>query len=139
MIVLDTNVLSEFMLSSPNSNVVQWFDQTHPSDIWTTSITCYEIHYGIEVQAQARRRDALKNAFEKMLSLMQQRVLSLDMESARLAAEISAKQKKSGLTSDIRDVMISGIVKHDSATLATRNMKHFMDAGIELINPWLHA
>ena len=33
--------------------------------------------------------------------------------------------------------MIAGIVKARRATLATRNIRHFEDAGIDLVDPWL--
>jgi hypothetical protein len=32
--------------------------------------------------------------------------------------------------------MIAGIALARRATLATRNVKHFVDRGLEVVNPW---
>ena len=37
---------------------------------------------------------------------------------------------------DFRDVEIAGIVAARRATLATRNVRHFQDLRIELVDPW---
>lgn len=36
MIVLDTDVLSEFMRSAPNVEMVPWVDSNQPDSLWTT-------------------------------------------------------------------------------------------------------
>lgn len=37
---------------------------------------------------------------------------------------------------EITDIQIAGIVTTRNAVLATRNIKHFENTGIDLINPW---
>jgi len=37
---------------------------------------------------------------------------------------------------EFRDAEIAGIVASRRATLATRNIRHFENLGIELVNPW---
>jgi len=37
---------------------------------------------------------------------------------------------------DFRDIEIAGIVSARRATLATRNVRHFQDLRIELVDPW---
>jgi predicted nucleic acid-binding protein len=49
MILLDTNVLSALMLTTPDPVVVQWLDNQPAESIWTTSITVFEICTGIEL------------------------------------------------------------------------------------------
>ena len=38
---------------------------------------------------------------------------------------------------DLRDTMIAGIVVTRHATLATRNVVHFEDLSVPVVNPWL--
>jgi predicted nucleic acid-binding protein len=38
----------------------------------------------------------------------------------------------------MRDAQIAGIIAARRATLATRNIRHFADAGITTLDPW-HA
>jgi toxin FitB len=137
MILLDTNVTSEFMTPSPNDRVVQWLDLQPVSSIWTTSINVYEIRAGLLAMPAGRRRSALEARLEQLLQvLLQGRILPFDSESALRAAELSAERRKRGREIDARDTMIAGIVLANHATLATRNVKHFEDIAESVVNPW---
>ncbi len=37
---------------------------------------------------------------------------------------------------DRNDDLVEGIIKVHRATFATRNVRHFEDAGVDLMNPW---
>jgi predicted nucleic acid-binding protein len=37
---------------------------------------------------------------------------------------------------DVRDTQIAGIVVARHAKLATRNIRHFSDLGVDVMNPW---
>jgi len=62
--------------------------------------------------------------------------LMFDTDAAERAAELMAARRKEGRPVELRDTMIAGIVSSHHASLATRNIAHFEDAGIRLINPW---
>ena len=49
MIVLDTNVVSEFMRVTPDRKVVAWLESLPSADIWTTTITVFEIQYVLSI------------------------------------------------------------------------------------------
>ena len=38
---------------------------------------------------------------------------------------------------ELRDTMVAGIVSARHATLATRNLFHFKDLSVPVVNPWL--
>ena len=59
--------------------------------------------------------------------------LAFDAEAAEEAASRAAERRAVGKTVDFRDIEIAGIVSARRATLATRNVRHFMDLGIELV------
>lgn len=137
MIILVTNVVSELMKQSPEPAVVAWLDAQPPESIWTTSITIFEIFFGIETLPNGRRQTAIRSAFEAALqSELEGRVLNFDQSSASESAMISASLHRIGRPVDVRDVQIAGIVSARHATLATRNTKHFADAGVSLVDPW---
>ena len=137
MIVLDTNVVSEFMKHKPNAKVVDWLRQQPSEEIWTTSITLFEIRFGLSILPEGKRRRYLASQFElAMKHDFTDRILNFDTTAALAAAEISASRRKAGQASDVRDAQIAGIVAAKSCALATGNVKDFLLAGIELINPW---
>lgn len=137
MILLDTNVLSALMRREADSTVVAWLDAQPPESIWTTSITVFEIRFGLEILAKGRRRKALEEAFASALDEdFDGRVLAFDQAAAEAAAAIAARRREAGRPVEIRDVQIAGITAARKATLATRNIRHFEGAGIALIDPW---
>ncbi|MGA2652292.1 MAG: type II toxin-antitoxin system VapC family toxin [Terracidiphilus sp.] len=137
MILLDTNVISEFMGPAPGQQVAQWLDLQPRSSIWTTSINVYEIRSGLLAMQPGKRRGALEVRFEQLLeSALQGRVLHFDSDSALRAAELCADRRRRGRPVDARDTMIAGIVLASRATLATRNVKHFEDIKGSVVNPW---
>lgn len=137
MIILDTNVLSALMLSSPEERVIAWLDRCPPESVWTTSVTVFEIQFGLALLTAGRRRKTLEQAFERALSEdFQGRVLSFDEPAALAAAAIAARRQREGRAVDFRDTQIAGIATARRATLATRNTRHFEDLEIDLADPW---
>ena len=137
MIVLDTNVLSALMRTEPDAAVVSWLDRQSPESIWTTAVTVLEVRFGLELLAEGRRRQHIEMAFAQMLQQdLQNRVLPFDRAAAEEAARLAARRQRSGRPVDFRDTEIAGIVLIRRATLATRNLRHFEDLEIALVDPW---
>jgi toxin FitB len=138
MIILDTNVLSALMREAPAPEVVAWLDQQPAESVWITAITVFEARFGIARLPAGRKRRNLEAAFGELLrDDLQGRVLSFDEAAAEKAAELAATRERAGRPVDMRDTQIAGIVLARRAVLATRNARHFEDAGIPLVNPWM--
>jgi toxin FitB len=136
MIILDTNVLSALMRQAPDRSVVTWLDQQPRTSVWTTSVTVFEILFGLQILEAGRRRSLLTAAFEELLARLGQRVLTFDVPAAGRASDLMAARHRKGRPGDLRDTMIAGIALAQHATLATRNTAHFENASIPLVNPW---
>jgi toxin FitB len=137
MIILDTNVLSALMQEAADAVVVRWLDEQPAESIWITTITLFEAHLGIALMSKGRRQRALAAAFERVLAEdLDNRVLDFDGSAAVEAAGLAARRQKSGRPVDMRDTQIAGIALARRATLATRNVRHFEDLKIAVVNPW---
>ena|ERR1700722_17968726 len=136
MTIVDTNVLSALMQTVPDKHVVAWLDRQPRTSIWTTSITVFEVRFGLEVMAAGKKRSALIQAFEALLEAIGQRVAPFDGAAARQAADLMASRQKKSRPGNLRDTMIAGIVLASHATLATRNGAHFEDISAVVIDPW---
>jgi toxin FitB len=136
MIVLDTNVLSALMRQVPDQKAVAWLDGQSRSSVWTTSITILEIRFGLQIMATGKRRSLLLEAFEALLDQLGHRIAPFDDEAADQAADLMASRQRKGRTVELRDTMIAGIVLARHATLATRNLVHFEDLSVTVIDPW---
>ena len=140
MIILDTNVLSALMRPRSEEVVEAWFNSIPPEKVWTTSITLFEVRFGLEVLPASSRRRRLEGALTMLFNEdLEGRILPFDDLSAAHAAEIAARERRSGRTLEIRDLQIAGIASARKATLATRNVRDFDRLGLTLINPWMKA
>ena len=137
MIILDTNVLSAVMSPTPDPAVVEWLDRQPSESIWITTITVFETRLGLALLPSSQKRRALELSFALLLHEdLENRVLDFDAEAAVAAALLAAKRRRAGRSSDVRDTEIAAIAVARRATLATRNVGHFDDLDIPVVNPW---
>lgn len=137
MIILDTNVLSALMQQQPDPQIVAWLDKQPPESIWLNSVTLFEARYGLALMASGQRKKLLETRFDELLrDDLQNRVLLFDVNAANQAAQLAAQRKFSGNPVDMRDTFIAGISLANQATLATRNIRHFKDLSVAVVNPW---
>jgi predicted nucleic acid-binding protein len=137
MIILDTNVLSALMRKVPETPVVAWLDRQAAESVWITSITLFEACLGLALLPKGRRQRTLESAFAHLLKEdFENRVLDFDSVAATEAAALAAARQKAGRPIDMRDTQIAGIALARRATLATRNVRHFGDLRVPVIDPW---
>jgi predicted nucleic acid-binding protein len=137
MIILDTNVLAALMRTVPEAAVVSWMDRQPAESVWITSITLFEVRLGLALLPSGRRRQTLEAAFARVLKEdLENRVLDFDSAAATEAALLAAERQKNGRPVDMRDTQIAGIALARRATVATRNVRHFRDLKISIVDPW---
>lgn len=137
MIILDTNVLSALMRQLPEAPVVAWLDSQPAESVWITSITLFEARLGLALLPKGRRQQTLEAAFGRLLEEdLENRILDFDSAAATEAASLAAARQKAGRPVDMRDTQIAGIALARRATLATRNVRHFQDLNVPVVDPW---
>lgn len=138
MILIDTNVLSELMKAKPAVEVLSWIDQQPAGQLYISSITVAEILYGIARLPDGKR----KAAFADLAKLMFDedfagRILPFDTDAAIRYASLAAASEAKGRVSDMADAQIAAIAALYDAPVATRNVRHFDQLGVSVINPWV--
>lgn len=137
MIILDTNVLSALMRSTPDEAVIGWLDRQPAESIWITTITLFESRLALALLPRGRRRQSLEAAFDRLLEEdLENRVLDFDRAAATASAALAVLRQRAGRPLDIRDTQIAGIALARRGALATHNVRHFQDLDIEVIDPW---
>ena len=137
MILLDTNVVSAVMQKHPEPAVLQWLNDQSSAEIWLPSVVVFELRYGAAIHPDPGRRRLLQDGVQALLDqLIQERVASMDALAAQRAALLAAARRAKGRVVDLRDTLIAGIALACEAQLATRNVRHFEDTTISLINPF---
>lgn len=137
MIILDTNIISEFMRELPDANVRQWISTQKPIHLGITTITIAEIQRGLMHLPMGKRRIRLTAGFTDFVTeAFSGRIFSFDEEAAYSYGETAAKCETSGFNTDAVDLMIAAIAKSQHAAIATRNVKDFSGCGVKIIDPW---
>ena len=137
MIILDTNVLSALMRDAPDPAVIAWLDRQPAESVWITSITLFETRLGLALLPSGRKRRTLEAAFARLLEEdLENRVVDFDVAAASAGAALAAKRQVIGRSVDMRDTLIAGVVLARRATLATRNVRHFADLTVPVVDPW---
>ncbi|MEX3629926.1 MAG: type II toxin-antitoxin system VapC family toxin [Burkholderia sp.] len=137
MIVLDTNVLSELLRPAPHAAVLAWFGRQPRAALFTTTLSRAEMLYGVLLLPPGARRDGLAVAIGGIFDVeFAGRVLAFDWDAADAYARVAATRKLAGRPGSQVDAMIAAIARSRGATVATRNVKDFVDCGIDLDDPW---
>ena len=134
--LVDTNVLSEPRQKRPEPKVVNWL-AANESGLYTSVLVSGEIRYGIELlPLNSAKRAALAAWYERLLSIMAGRILSVNarvaQEWARLQAEIYAKN----LILPAIDSLLAATARRYQLTIATDNVSDFKMTGVEVFNPF---
>ena len=137
ILVLDTNVVSEFMKARPDPNVLAWIDSQLTSSLFVTTITEAEVRTGIAYLPEGRRQRGLTAAADRAFNvLFADRILPFDSSAARAYATIASGRRAAGDPISQADCQIAAIVRSVGAAVATRDSSGFRGCGIEVISPW---
>jgi predicted nucleic acid-binding protein len=131
--LLDTNIISELRKKQPNENVVSWFNQIHPSQLYLSSLTIGEVRAGALKKAKTDKRsgDLLLKWVNNLVRDYQEQILGIDLEVSEEWANLLAIDSTNAIDSLLAAQAISM-----NLVLVTRNIKHFKMFDIKLLNPF---
>jgi predicted nucleic acid-binding protein len=70
------------------------------------------------------------------LALFSSRVLPFGQEAARRYADMAVTARAAGRPLPTADGYLAATAASRGFAVATRNVRHFGDTGVEIINPW---
>ena len=135
MILLDTNVMSEFARPRPDSAVEAWY-LTNADQCWLASIAIGEMAFGIAKLEPGARRSKLESQLADWRIAYAARTHGFHASTAMIYGSVMAKARRAGRPMSATDAQIAAIaIEHDCA-LATRNIGDFEPSGVALVDPW---
>ena len=117
--LLDTNICIYLIKKRP-SEVLEQFRKHSPQDVVISTITLFELQYGIE-KSQYRQRS--EDALAKFLLPLN--LINLDRSSAIEAATICAQLERKGMPIGPYDLLIAGLARSLNMVLVTNNTREF--------------
>lgn len=136
MIALDTNVASELMNGEPNPRLSAWFLQQPRHTLYVPSVVMGELLHGVAILPEGKRKESLSRTVEEWQQKFEERILPLDGGAARCYAVLAAKARSAGQPMGQNDAYIAAIAQARGLAIATRDVRPFQAAGLEVINPW---
>lgn len=134
--LLDTNVVSELWRPGPDAAVLRWFAEQPDDGLFLSVVTVAELRKGIARLPRSRRRAALEVAWDTLVESYSDRILAVDIETARCWGEMLAAAERDGRRMNTTDALIAATAICSGLTVATRNERDFTASGVDLVNPW---
>jgi predicted nucleic acid-binding protein len=115
--------------------VIAWLVK-FDAELALPTVTIGEIAFGIEKNRSDERANRLEQGLSDWRRRFSDRIFGLTEAAALAYGEIIGTAKLQGLSMSVPDGMIAAITRVNDGRLATRNIKDFKFAGIDLISPW---
>jgi tRNA(fMet)-specific endonuclease VapC len=129
--LLDTNICIYLIKTRPKE-VLHQFKQHSPQDVAISTITLFELQYGIEKSQYPQQS---KNALAKFLLPLN--LINMDRSSAMESAVIRVQLEKKGMPIGPYDLLIAGIARSRGMILVTNNIKEFERVDNMYIENWV--
>lgn len=127
--LLDTDICIYLIKTRP-PQVIEQFKQHSPKDVAISTITLFELQYGVE-KSQHRKRS--ENALSKFLIPLN--LFGIDRFSALESAAIRAQLEELGTPIGPYDLLIAGLARSRGLILVSNNTKEFERiVGLQLEN-----
>lgn len=137
MILLDTNVVSEWASPRPSEAVRDWLNALDEDETYVSAVSIAEIARGVDRLRAGRRKDALAEWLrDGLLPRFDERCLPVDAGVALEWARLVGDGDRTGRPIEAFDALIGATARAHGLALATRNTRHFVDRGITLLDPW---
>ena len=135
MFLMDTNVVSALRRPDRHPAPTLWLQAQRASDVYLSVVTLGEIERGIARQTLQNPdfARALGEWFERILTWFADRVLTVDVVTARRWGRLSASVGNRDV-----DLLIAATALEHGLTVVTRNVRHFEPAGVPVFNPFSH-
>jgi predicted nucleic acid-binding protein len=135
--LLDTNIPSELTRPQPEPRVVRWLESTDDGLMYFSVVSIAEICKGITLHPEPRRRAWLRNWLdEELRPWLAGRILPVSETVAERWGNLDGECKLKGITLNAPDGLIAATALEHNLTLVTRNVRHFENLGVSILDPW---
>jgi predicted nucleic acid-binding protein len=106
------------------------------SDVFLSVLTIGELRKGIDRLKPGPKKHALSTWIDRLAVAAEGRILSVDLETAVIWGEVSARAEKKGRPIPAIDGLLAATALRHGLHLMTRNVADFEPTGVLLVNPW---
>lgn len=134
--LLDTCVISELVMPTPNRKVVDWLNELPSEVLFLCAITIGEVRKGLTKLPDFIKKERLTLWLNTLLEEYKERIRSIDLMVCENWGVLQGNAEKAGTPMSSIDGLIAAITYTHNLTLVTRNESDFYPSNIPIINPW---
>jgi len=135
MVILDTNTISHLRDRRRwTEEFARWESRSDLSETYISTISGFEIQYGINrvLPDDPHFAGKLQDWFDNSIrAQFRERLIPVGSEICLVAAKLAQLPSR-----DLPDLLIAATALVHDLTVVTRNVKHFVDTGVRIVNPW---
>jgi predicted nucleic acid-binding protein len=129
-------VLSELVKSTPDAHVIRWFEARKAHELCISAMTWGELQRGVTKLPESKRRSELTLWLQQLETGFEDRILAFDKIVSRVWVHMTAQAETQGKSMAAFDVIIAATARAHDCKLVSRNVRDFVNDGIDVINPW---
>ena len=129
IVLADTNVISEFVKSTPDAQLMRWLQSVQLMAI--SAVTLEEAHFGLAWQPNTRKLALFNALVERMHT-----VYPITPVIAQRGGALRGQFQAQGITRSTPDMLIAATAIEHQLVLATRNVRDFLGCGVQVVNPF---
>jgi len=138
-VLLDTCVLSEITRPYGEERVRDSLAAIRSEDLFISVVTIGVIAQGLALMASGGKKDALASFLLSLEQDYRSRILSIDVEVARIWGEVTARARERGKRIPPAHALIAATAIRHGLHVMTRNVCDFAETGALILNPWDEA
>jgi toxin FitB len=135
-VLLDTCTLAELRLPKGHPSVKSAVAEILDADLYLSVLTVGEVIKGIALLAAGRKKRNLTTWLISLENQFGDRILAVDIETARIWGEMMARAQKRGIIIPGTDGLLAATALRHGLHVMTRNTRHFEASGALIIDPW---
>ncbi|MGD0680289.1 MAG: type II toxin-antitoxin system VapC family toxin [Polyangiaceae bacterium] len=138
--LLDTNVPSELTRPQSDPHVEDWLDAVDDERLFFSVVSLGEMLKGLTVLPASRRRQELQHWIDGTLRpWFAGRMLPVTERIAERWGVLAGECQLRGRGLSVADGLIVATALEHGLTVATRNVRDFVDLGVAVFDPWSAA
>jgi len=125
----DTNVLSELFRPRPDAGVLAWAESVPL--VCVSAVSVEEMFYGLALKPNSRIRERLEEFLASFCEC-----LEVSEVIASRSGQLRGGLHSRGIARTQADMLVAATADVERLTLVTRNVRHFEECQIPLLNPF---
>jgi len=134
--LLDTCTIAELRKPDGHPAVKSAVAEIPDANLYLSVLTIGEIAKGIALLAAGKKKKALATWLIGLEGHFADKILPLDLETARIWGEMTARAQKAGTVIPAADGLLAATALRHGLHVVTRNTKHFEASGALVVDPW---